>query len=169
MKLRRFFNVWSLAAALLVLAIITSGSVIASKVGQSQPLEITLEPAPVLEGEIYVGGEVNNPGIYRLRGGDTIEDILRAAGGPTDGAAPGRVELIIPGPEEAEAPQKVDINRAEAWLLAALPGIGEVRAQAIIDYRRQHGPFRDINELLKVAGMGEATFEGIKDLITVAE
>ena len=66
-------------------------------------------------------------------------------------------------------PQKVDINRAETWLLAALPGIGEARAQAIIDYRQRYGPFRDINELLKVPGIGDTIFEGIKRLITVKE
>jgi competence protein ComEA len=70
---------------------------------------------------------------------------------------------------EGEPPQKVNINRAEAWLLGALPGIGEVRAQAIIDYRQQNGPFRSTNELLKVAGIGTATYERIKDLITVAD
>ncbi len=169
MKSSRFFNVWSLVAIVLVLAIITSGVVIVSKNGQSQPIEITLEPDRELDGEIYVGGEVNNPGIYRFAEGDTIEGIIRAAGGITGGAATGHVKLIIPGPEEVETPQKVDINRAEAWLLAALPGIGEVRAQAIIDYRRQNGPFRDISELLKVAGLGDATFERIKDLITVID
>jgi len=50
-----------------------------------------------------------------------------------------------------------------------LPGIGEVRAQAIIDYRRQNGPFHNISELTKVEGIGTATYEQIKQLITVAD
>jgi competence protein ComEA len=61
----------------------------------------------------------------------------------------------------------VNINTAEAWLLEALPGIGEARAQAIIEYRLQHGPFRDIYELEKVPGLGEENFKHIADLITV--
>ena len=66
-------------------------------------------------------------------------------------------------------PQKINLNRAEAWLLEALPEIGESRAQAIIDYREQNGPFHNINELIKVEGIGTATYEKIKDRITVAD
>ncbi|MCK4274845.1 MAG: helix-hairpin-helix domain-containing protein, partial [Dehalococcoidales bacterium] len=87
----------------------------------------------------------------------------------TDGADLSHVELIVYGSEGGDTPQEVDINKAEAWLLAALPGIGEVRAQAIVDYRQQNGPFRDISELLKVDGLGKVTFEHIKHLITVAK
>ncbi len=54
-------------------------------------------------------------------------------------------------------------------MLEALPGIGEVKAQAIIDYRDQNGPFNNINELLKVKGIWESTLEEIEDLITVAD
>jgi competence protein ComEA len=67
------------------------------------------------------------------------------------------------------APQKINLNRAEAWLLEALPEIGEERANAIIDYRSEYGPFRSINELTKVSGIGTKTLEQIKHLITVAD
>ena len=60
-------------------------------------------------------------------------------------------------------------NRAGAWLLAVLPGIGEVRAQAIVDYRLKNGPFLSIRELTRVEGIGTATYEDIKDLITVTD
>lgn len=169
MKASRFFSGWTVAAILLAAIIIAGGVVIWSKYSRSQAIEISMPPGPELKGSIYVGGEVNNPGYYPLRAGDGIEDILQAAGGITDGADLNHVELIIYSPDERDTPQKVNINRAEAWLLAALPGIGEVRAQAIIDYRSQHGQFRDINELLKVDGLGEVTFERVKHLITVAE
>jgi comEA protein len=66
-------------------------------------------------------------------------------------------------------PQKIDINRAEAWLLEALPGIGPSKAQAIIDYRQQNGGFSDISELLNVSGIGQDIYQKIKDLITVGE
>lgn len=64
-------------------------------------------------------------------------------------------------------PQKVSINRAEAWLLESLPGIGPTLAQNIIEYRRQNGHFAIIEELKLVPGIGEATYEGIKELVTV--
>ncbi len=95
--------------------------------------------------------------------------MLQAAGGPADNADLSQLKLIIPDLNEVEPPQKVNINRAKTWLLAALPGIGEVRAQAIIDYRQQNGPFRNINELTDVEGIGVATFENIKHLITVTD
>jgi comEA protein len=66
-------------------------------------------------------------------------------------------------------PQKIDINRAEAWLLEALPGIGPSKAQAIIDYRQQNGGFSDISELLNVSGIGQDIYQKIKDLITVGD
>jgi len=168
-KASRFFNGWTVAAIVLVAIIVTGGVIIWSKHSRGQGLEISIKPAPHLNGQISVSGEVNNPGLYPLRDGDTIDDILKAAGGGTANADLTRLELTIAGKGEAASPQKIDINRAEAWLLAALPGIGEARAQAIIDYRQRHGPFRDINELLKVPGMGNAIFEGIKRLITVRE
>ena len=77
--------------------------------------------------------------------------------------------FYIPQMVEPEPPQRVNINRAEAWLLEALPGIGEVRAQAIINYRRQNGLFHNINELTKVEGIGATTYEQIKHLITVTD
>jgi len=69
----------------------------------------------------------------------------------------------------AELPQKIDINRAEAWLLEALPGIGESKAQAIIAYRQQNGRFKHIIEITEVEGIGPATYEEIKELITVGD
>jgi len=59
--------------------------------------------------------------------------------------------------------------RAEPWLLEALPGIGETRVQDIVDYRNENGPFKRIEDLLQVKGIGEGTFEKTKDYITVSE
>ena len=67
------------------------------------------------------------------------------------------------------SPQKVDINRAEAWLLEALPGIGASKAQAIIAYREQNGGFSDIVEITEVPGIGPSIYEDIKDFITVGD
>jgi len=163
-KANRF---WTLIIIFLI-AVIIVGSLIAwSKYLPNRPIEILMSPAEEWQGEVYIDGAVNNPGAYPLTTEDAIKDIIQAAGGTTTEADFNQIRLYIPKTGEAEPPQKVNINRAEAWLLQALPGIGEVRAQAIIDYRQQNGRFRHINELTKVEGIGTATFENIKHLITV--
>ena len=160
---------WTLSIILLI-AIIAIGSLVTwSRYSRSQPIEISIPPAQELQGDIYIDGAVNNPGFYPLKAGDSLDDIIRAAGGASADADLNRLEFYIPGVGEEERPQKIDLNRAEAWLLQALPGIGEVRAKAIINYRQQNGRFGNINELVKVEGMGTATYEKIKHLITVAD
>ena len=167
MKAGRFFNGWTLTVLLLIVVIIAGSVVIWLKSSRGQAIEISLMPGRELEGKIYVGGAVNNPGFYPLYAGDDIKDVIRAAGGLTDGADLSEVKLSVSETDKDETSQKVNINKAEAWLLEALPGIGEARAQAIIEYRQQNGPFRDINELAKVPGLGDDTFDKIKNLITV--
>jgi len=98
-----------------------------------------------------------------------LEALLRAAGGTTEEADLTGLELFVPETAQGPQPQRIDINRAEAWLLDVLPGIGPSRAQAIVDYRQKNGPFRSTNELMKVEGIGTATYERIKPLITVAD
>ncbi len=154
---------------LLVAIIVAGGIVIWSRCHQSQSIEISIVPEQELNGEIYIGGEVNNPGFYPLEAGVSVEDIIRAAGGTTDKADLNRIGLSVHGLQEGEPPQRVNINCAEAWLLEALPGIGQVRAQAIIDYRQKNGPFLNTNELAEVEGIGSATYEEIKHLVTVAD
>ena len=63
--------------------------------------------------------------------------------------------------------QRVDLNHADAWLLDALPGIGPDRAQAIVDFRDEHGPFTSTEELTMVPGIGTTTYEGLKEFVTV--
>ncbi len=98
-----------------------------------------------------------------------METLLSAAGGTTEEADLTGLELFVPETAQGPQPQRIDINRAEEWLLEALPGIGPSRAQAIVDYRLNNGPFRSTNELMKVEGIGTATYERIKPLITVAD
>ncbi len=156
---------------IIFLAVITiiGGIVAGPGCSRGQPIEISMPEPIIQEQTVYIGGAVNVPGFYPLKAGDTLESLLQAAGGLTSSAEISRLKLYIPLLGEAESPQKIDINRAPAWLLEALPGIGEVRAQAIIDYRSQNGPFDNTNELLKVAGIGITTYEKIKHLITVAD
>ncbi len=164
-----FFNGWSLAVFLLAIVIIAGGVIIIVKSHASPGIEISLAPERKIEGQIYIGGEVNNPGYYLLYDGDSFEDVIRAAGGLKDGADLSKIELAVAPAEAGQAAQKINVNRAEAWLLEALPGVGETRANAIIAYRQQNGLFQDINELLNVPGFGPTNFNQVKDLITVHE
>lgn len=168
MKVGKFSISWIFPALLLVVVVIACSIVIGLKSHGNPPIEISILPPEPLEGNIYVHGEVNNPGLYPLRAGDSVEDIVGSAGGITDNDGLERIEIIINGSDIA-TPQKININKAEAWLLEALPGIGEVRAQAIVEYRRENGLFQDIRELSKVPGLGDATIEGIQHLITVGD
>jgi competence protein ComEA len=169
---------WTLLIILLVAAIAVGGIVAWSRYSGSQPIEIPLSKPPSQEqlNKIYIGGAVNSPGFYPLRAGDSIEALIQAAGGTIQAAGGtvasadlGGLKLYIPEVGEKEQPQKIDLNRAEVWLLEALPEIGETRAKAIVEYRDQNGPFQNISELTKVEGIGIATYDKVKHLITVAD
>jgi competence protein ComEA len=160
---------WTILIILLLVIIAVGSLVIWSKYRPNQPIEIYVSPSPEIQGKVHVSGTVSNPGFYPLKTGDSIDDIIRAAGGISTGADLNQLKLYIPMVGEEEPPQKININRAETWLLQALPGIGEVRAQAIIDHRQQNGRFHNINELINVEGIGVSTFEKFKHLITVAD
>lgn len=160
---------WTLVIIILVVIIVTGGMVAWVRYSPGQPVEISLPPAQELEGEIYIDGTVINPGFYPFNSRDSLEALIRAAGGTTHSANLSGLKLYVPGKGEGQEPQKVDINRADAWLLKALPGIGETLAERIVDYRQQNGPFQNIREIAKVAGIGATTYEQIKDLITVSD
>ena len=74
-------------------------------------------------------------------------------------------EPIVSQDEKKEG--LLNINTATAAELDALPGIGEKKAQAIVDYRAENGPFSSIDGIKEVKGIGDGIFEQIKDLITV--
>ena len=131
MKAGKPFNGCWLVALLLVAVIVAGGVVVWSGYHRSA-VEISVASEQPFRGDIYIGGEVNSPGLYPLKEGDSLEDIIRAAGGPTDNANMNRLDLRIPALEATDTAQKIDLNRAEAWLLESLPGIGQDRAQAII-------------------------------------
>lgn len=145
--------------------------------------------------KVYVSGEVLNPGVYTLREGDRVEDALRAAGGATETADTTKVNLALrikdqqqinvpkavptQGPGAASIPAanqpasatspgqgKVNLNTASVAELDALPGVGPVTVQKIIDYREHVGPFQSIEELRDAKIMDRARFENIKDLVT---
>lgn len=72
-------------------------------------------------------------------------------------------------PKEKRPEEKININTADADVLDALPGIGPVLAQRIVDWRTANGPFAGIEELLEVDGIGQATLDGLRDRITTEE
>jgi competence protein ComEA len=165
-------KLWTPLTILLVVIIALSSIFSWSRYRATQAKEISLGsiyPAEEYPAEIYVGGAVPNPGFYPLGANDSIETLIQAAGGAAISSSSNVIKLYISGAADEESPQKVNLNRAESWLLEALPEIGEERAEAIIDYRLEHGPFRSINELTKVSGIGTKTLEQIKPLISVAD
>ncbi len=70
-------------------------------------------------------------------------------------------------PPDADEPGKININTATAAELTALPGIGEVKAQRIVDYREENGAFVSVEQLTDVNGIGEKTLEKLRDYVTV--
>lgn len=160
---------WALMTIILIAVIVIGGVIAWLKYSPGQPVEISLPPPQQWSGKIYISGAVGNPGYYPFHNDDSIDSLIQTAGGTTSNADLSRVEFRIPVEGEGTEPQRVDINRAESWLLEALPGIGETLAQRIIDYRQQNGSFQNTGELLKVPGIGDATYEQIRDLITVSE
>jgi competence protein ComEA len=165
-KTNRF---WLLAAGLLILIIIVSSCLIWIRRDNGQPIVLAFQQGPQPEWEIYISGAVVNPGGYPLKAGDNIEHLLQACGGAEKNADLSRIRIYVPQTGESSQPQKIDINRADLWLLRALPDIGEVRAQAIIDYRQENGPFQYTGEVTKVPGISDSTFGKIEALITVGE
>ncbi len=165
-KLNRYLT---LITIFLVVIIAIGGIVAWLRYSPSQPIEISIPPRQEPVGMIYIGGAVTTPDGYPFTTSDSLEALIQAAGGNTSSANLSGLKLYIPKVGEEEEKQKVDINRAEVWLLKALPGIGETLAQRIVDYRQQNGAFHNTGELLKVAGIGTKTYEQIKHLITVAD
>jgi len=151
-----------------------------------QPPPATLTPAPI---RVYVSGAVNHPDVYSLPAGTINRDAISAAGGALPEADLNRVNLAQPlsdgqqiyvprvGEVIAVEPSAgaaapvltgpVNINTATQAQLEALPHIGPAIAGRIIQYREEHGPFARIEDIQNVPGIGPATFDDIKDLITV--
>jgi competence protein ComEA len=157
--------------------------------------EPTPTPAPTATPKplrVYVSGAVARPDVYELPHDGIVRDAVQAAGGfaadadrerinlaqslldgqqvyvPHLGEVEGPVAPSAPLPAAATAPGgKVNINTASAQELEALPGIGPSLAQRIVEYRTAHGPFRSIEEIKNVTGIGEKIFEQIQNLIEI--
>jgi len=137
---------------------------------------------------VDIKGAVNNPGVYQMKSGDRVKDALEAAGGLTDEADSQKVNLaqrvedqmviVVPkvGEEVTEIPTgatskeaskdgKVNINTATVEELKTLKGVGEKKAEAIIEYRKKNGSFKTKEDLMKVRGIGKKLFESFQERI----
>jgi competence protein ComEA len=144
---------------------------------------------------VDVAGRVRHPGVYRLPAGSRVNDALHAAGGPLPGVQLSSVNLAakltdgqqiavgVPGVASAGgAPPgvaggssgsagapggPVNLNTASLEQLDALPGVGPVLAQHILDWRAAHGQFGSVDQLKDVSGIGPAKFAALRDLVCV--
>lgn len=133
---------------------------------------------------VEIAGAVLNPGVYELDRGDRVVDLIDVAGGLLPNADTSALnqaaeavdgsKVTIPFNSEPanlfaspEPARLIDLNRATIDELTTLPGIGTVRAQAILDFRNQHGPFETVDELTFVDGISLALVDEIRPLVTV--
>ena len=137
---------------------------------------------------VDIKGAVKNPGVYQMKVGDRVKDALDAAGGLTAEADSQKVNLakrledqmviVVPkvGEEAEEIPAgetrkeatkegKVNINTATVEELKTLKGVGEKKAEAIIEYRKKNGSFQTKEDLMKVRGIGKKLFESFQERI----
>lgn len=153
-----------------------------------EEMEVEAEPEEFM---IDVKGEVKLPGVYTVDVTDRVIDVILLAGGFTDAADQNQVNLaqkvhdemviFIPKPgeivEEIESIQTagpesnqadgIRLNSATIEEIQTLNGIGPSKAEAIVSYREENGPFKSVDELLNISGIGEKTLEKFKDKVIV--
>jgi competence protein ComEA len=148
----------------------------------------TAPPAPAV---VHVVGAVRRPGLYRLGQGARVADAVARAGGATRKADLSLVNLaaLVSDGEQVVVPRRgagvaaagaaagaasgasgiprgpVHLNSATVDQLDALPGVGPVTAQKIVDYRQKHGAFTSVDELDAVSGIGPARLDQLRDLV----
>ena len=157
---------------------------------------IDTDSAVIKDIKVYVCGAVQRPDVYEISADSRIVDAVSAAGGFAIDAYPEAMNLAetvsdgsriyVPTKEEVEAlavvysdtgsgsgdttsdsTGRVNVNTATLEELTTLPGIGDTRARAIIDYREQNGAFGNIEDIMQVTGIKEKSFSKIKDSICV--
>ncbi len=124
--------------------------------------------------KVEIKGEVEDPGVFYLKKGSCIEDLLQLSG-VKESADLSSISLqqelfhtqIIVIPRKKEEKQKISINSATLEELILLPGIGEKTAQKIVDYREKFGGFRQLEDIMNVSGIGNVKFTRIREYITL--
>lgn len=157
--------------------------------GEEAAASASEETAASGEVVVHVAGAVSAPGVYTLPADSRVDDAVRAAGATADAdlsqlnlaqklADGQKITVPVAGAAPADGSSAattadsdngglININTATQEELETLPSIGEVRAQAIITYREEHGGFRTTDELMEVSGIGEKIFADISPHITV--
>lgn len=157
------------------------------------PEEALVDSVAVIIIMADIKGAVHNPGVYKLEEGNRIIDLVEKAGGLLSDAESNAVNfaqkvedqmvVYIPkvGEEDIQIPEspvseaqeqeagKININEADETALMTLNGIGTSKAASIIQYRDEKGFFKTIDDIKNVSGIGEATFNNLKDSITVTQ
>ncbi len=139
---------------------------------------------------VHISGAVQNPGVYMVLSGSRLYEAIAMAGGFTEDACEDYcnqamlledgMQYVIPTTEEAMGMQKTEspesnytadgrlnLNLATKEELMSLPGIGESRADAILEYREEHGSFGTVEELMNVTGIKEGLYQDISESIAV--
>lgn len=155
---------------------------VVSPPGKSEMILLPTREADVVT--VYISGEVKNPGIYSFPSGSRVNDAILKAGGFASQANSEAVNLAmklededritIPekdskGSPSSEPNQKglININTASADVLDQLPGVGQVKAETIVEFRTKNGPFLSIDDIKNVPGIGPEIFNQIKNQITI--
>lgn len=195
--MHKFFNIILLGLCMFFLtacasgkAVITTGSYYGQTHEDVEDTSAALDDAGMeTEFAVYVCGAVKCPDVYMLKEGAIKQDALLAAGGFDEGAAKDYVNLaetvksgekiyfpyeeelesgiFISGTEADVSGGLININTADKDMLMTLPGIGEKRAQDILDYREQYGGFSSTEDIKNVKGIKESVYNNIKDIICV--
>lgn len=176
-------------ALLLLLLLIVAGRHIAGGGAASQAAPVPVAPIRADSGPalvVHVVGAVHRPGLYRFSGRSRVADAVARAGGATRHADLTLINLAAPLADgtqvvvpvktpaasatgasagSATAPTgPVHLNVATLEQLDALPGVGPVTAQKILDYREKHGAFSSLEELDAIPGIGSARIEQLRDV-----
>ena len=144
--------------------------------------------------KVHISGQINREGVYEVKEGDRLDDLIKQAGGLSPDAdnnslnlamkledqmkiyIPNKNEILnenstntdqlVSKPDSISENGKININTASKEELMILPNIGDKRAQAIIEYRDTK-KFETIEEIKNVTGIGEKLYQAMQDLITV--
>lgn len=165
----------------------------ASSDSDSSPTGETLPETPPQKFYVYVCGAVQTPGVYPVTPGTRMYEAIELAGGKSPEGCldylelarevqdesriyvPTRAEIekepaqfkVVQSDVQPASSKQVNLNTASKEALMTLPGIGEAKANAIIQYREQNGSFQSTKDIMKIAGIKDAAYAKIKDLITV--
>lgn len=170
---------------LVVLSAAVGLGIMRGQAGPSESVPLTgtaVSPSPSGDLYVHVLGAVERPGLYVLDLDARLVDALAAAGGTTDDADLGAVNLariladgeqiVVPvvgavaepgAPAAGSADERIDLNAADQAALETLPRIGPALAERIIAWREENGRFQSVDDLLAVPGIGEKLLEAIRD------